>query len=146
MPYLQTGPVTLTGLLTLSALAPLAATESAVFVAHAALLALIVGAVRLLLGVCRWGTVAYLMSQPVVGAFTVAAAILIVASQVPALLDVEAHSQNPFLSAAQALSRPGAWEAVAILTGLATIAAVILGRRISPPFPACCWPPSPRWC
>jgi hypothetical protein len=130
-----TCPVALTSLLTLSALAPLADVGSPAFVAHAALLALIVAAVRLLLGVCRWGAVAYLMSQPVVSAFTVAAAILIVASQIPAVVDVGAQSQNPFLSAAHALSRPDAWEGLAILIGVATITAVILGRRISPLFP-----------
>jgi MFS superfamily sulfate permease-like transporter len=82
-PYLQTGPVAITSLLTLGAVAPLAATGSVEFAALAALLALIVGVVRLLVGLLRAGVVAHLMSQPVVAWFTVAAAALIVASQVP---------------------------------------------------------------
>ena len=61
----------------------LAAVGSAEYVALAALLALVVGVVRLLIGVFRWGFVAYLMSQPVVSAFTAAAALLIVCSQIP---------------------------------------------------------------
>jgi sulfate permease, SulP family len=60
--YLQTGPVALTSLLTLGALTSLAAVGSAEYVALAALLALVVGLVRLLIGLFRWGFVAYLMS------------------------------------------------------------------------------------
>ena len=78
-PYLQTGPTALTSLLTFGALAPIAAAESPSFVVHAALLALLVGVARVAIGALRWGVLAYLMSQPVVSAFTVAAAILIVA-------------------------------------------------------------------
>ncbi|MBA0126633.1 SulP family inorganic anion transporter [Haloechinothrix sp. YIM 98757] len=135
-PYLQTGPVALTSLLTLSALAPLAETGTAGFAAHAALLAIVVGVVRLLFGLLRWGAVSYLLSQPVVSAFTVAAAILIIASQVPTLVDGDAGAANPFLGAAQALGAPGAWDAVAVGIGVATVLVVLAGRRISPLFPA----------
>ena len=45
-PYLQTGPVALTALLTFGALQPLAPVASAAYVGLAALLALVVGAVR----------------------------------------------------------------------------------------------------
>jgi len=83
-PYLQTGPTALTSLLTFGALSALAAPFSAEFVALAALLALVVGVARLATGLLRAGTIAYLMSQPVVLGFSTAAAVLIVASQVPA--------------------------------------------------------------
>ena len=134
-PYLQTGPVALTSLLTFGALAPLADAGTRDFAVHAALLALVVGAVRLLLGLLRWGVVAYLMSQPVVSAFTAAAAILIVASQLPGLLDVRTDESNPLLAAGQALGDPGGWGAVSAVVGLATVALVIGGRRVSPRFP-----------
>ena len=134
-PYLQTGPVALTSLLTFGALAPLADAGTRDFAVHAALLALVVGAVRLLLGLLRWGVVAYLMSQPVVSAFTAAAAILIVASQLPGLLDVRTDESNPLLAAGQALGDPGGWGAVSAVIGLATVALVIGGRRVSPRFP-----------
>ena len=73
-PYLQTGPVALTSLLTFGALASLADPGSADYVALAALLALMVGVTRLLLGVFRLGVVTYLMRDPVVAGFTSAAA------------------------------------------------------------------------
>lgn len=134
-PYLQTGPVALTSLLTLGALAPLAATGSPRYVALAALLALLVGAVRVAVGLLRLGAVAYLMSQPVVAAFVVAGAVLIVCSQVPNLLGLAPVSANPIVAAASAGSHPGSWDLAAAVFGTATVAAVLLGRRASPLFP-----------
>ena len=87
-PYLQTGPVALTALLTLGALMPLAELRSAEYVALAILLALVVGVTRVLVGVFRAGGVAYLMSQPVLMGFTSGAAVLILSSQLPGALGV----------------------------------------------------------
>ena len=132
--YLQTGPVALTSLLTLGALTSLATTGSGEYVALAALLALVVGAVRVLVGLFRWGFVAYLMSRPVVAAFTVAAALLIVLSQLPALLGVPADG-GTFEAAVDALRRPGEWHTTAISIGAVMVVLVLGGRRISPRFP-----------
>ncbi len=82
-PYLQTGPVAMTSLLTFGALAPLAEPETVEFAGLAAVLALVVGLVRLGIGLVGAGPVAYLMSQPVVVSFTTAGAILIISTQVP---------------------------------------------------------------
>ena len=133
--YLQTGPVALTSLLTLGALTSLAAVGSAEYIALAALLALVVGVVRLLIGVFRWGFVAYLMSQPVVSAFTVAAALLIVCSQIPALLEVPTDETSPVRAALEAVQDPSAWNPTAIAIGVAMVVLMLVGRRISPLFP-----------
>jgi sulfate permease, SulP family len=134
-PYLQTGPVALTSLLVLGALAPVADQGSATHVAAAALLALVVGVARLAIGVTRSGVVAYLMSQPVVAAFTLAAAAMIVCSQVPSALGVTTHSANPVAGAASVLAQPGTWllaaPVVAATVGLVTVAA----RRLHPLVP-----------
>lgn len=134
-PYLQTGPTAATSLLTFGALAPIVTAGTENFAAHAALLALVVGAVRLLLGLFRWGVVAYLMSQPVVSSFTVAAAILIVSSQVPALLGVRVDHDSPLVAAGAALGRAGEWDLVSLGIGAFVIAVMLLGRRVSPLFP-----------
>lgn len=135
-PYLQTGPVALTSLLTIGALAPLAGTGTAEFAALAALLALLVGVARTALGLLRWGALSYLMSVPVVTGFTVAAAVLIIASQLPALVGAEGgRGGNPLTRAADVVTAPGTWSLAALGIGLATILVLLVGRRISTVFP-----------
>ena len=135
-PYLQTGPVAMTSLLTLGALAPLAPEGSAEFVAYAALLAVVVGIVRLLLGLLRAGAFAYLLSEPAINGFLFGGAILIVASQVPPLVDVTSRSANPLAAGAGALADPSAWELAAVGLGLAAVVLLVLSRRLGPLFPA----------
>lgn len=130
-PYLQTGPVALTSLLTFGALAPLAATGDASLPAYAALLALLVGGVRLVLGLLRWGGLAYFMSLPVVTGFTVAAALLILCSQVPSLVGVESESANPVAAATSALADPSQWSVAALGLGLVTVVVILGGRWLS---------------
>jgi SulP family sulfate permease len=85
-PYLQTGPTAITSILTGGALLALAAPRSDEYVLLASLLALIVGSIRLAIGLVRAGKIAYLMSEPVLRGFTTAAALLIVLSQIPVVL------------------------------------------------------------
>jgi SulP family sulfate permease len=135
-PYLQTGPVAMTSLLTLGALAPLTPEGSAEFVAYAAVLAVVVGVVRLGLGLLRAGAFAYLLSEPAINGFLVAGAILIVASQVPPLVDVAATSANPLAAAGSALAAPGSWEPAALALGLGCVLFLVVARRFGPLFPA----------
>ena len=135
-PYLQTGPVAMTSLLTLGALAPLAPKGSAQFVAYAALLAVVVGVVRLLLGLLRAGAFAYLLSEAAINGFLVAGGILIVASQVAPLVDVTSGSANPLDAAATAVADPSEWTFAAVALGLATVLFLVLARRLGPLFPA----------
>src|SRR5690606_41321721 len=88
-PYLQTGPVALTSLLTFGALSPLAPPGSSYYTALAALLAVGVGLVRVLVGLLNAGVIAYLLAQPVMAGFTSAAGILIIASQLPGAFGVK---------------------------------------------------------
>jgi SulP family sulfate permease len=134
-PYLQTGPVALTSLLTFGVLSPLATSGSPEYLGLAALLALIVGAVRVLIGLVRFGSVAYLMSQPVLIGFTSAAAILILSSQLPTALGAPAPSSGVLPGALWTLARPDTWELTSVgLTGM-TIAIILIGRRLHPLFP-----------
>lgn len=133
--YLQTGPTAATSLLTLGALAAIAQPGSVEYVGLAALLALVVGAARVALGLVRAGSIAYLMSQPVLLGFTSAAAILIICSQVPAALGVRADGQNPIVAAAVALKEPSAWQGGAIGLTVLSLAIVVGARRIHPLIP-----------
>ena len=134
-PYLQTGPVAVTSLLTFGALAPLAEPRSVEFAGLAAVLAIIVGLVRIGLGLVGAGPIAYLMSQPVVVSFTTAAALIIMSTQVPALLGVDADADNPLVGAALALADPAAWSLTDAALGLGAAALLLGGRRLSALFP-----------
>jgi SulP family sulfate permease len=131
-PYLQTGPTAVTSLLVVGSLAPFGDLSTAEYVAHAGLLAVVVGALRLVLGLVRGGFVAYLMSQPVVAGFTFSAAVIITASQVPAALGTTSVATSPLVAAAQALADPAAWSPLAVLVTTGVVAVVLLARLVHP--------------
>ena len=134
-PYLQAGPTAMTSLLALGALAPIAVPFTDDYVALAALLALIVGAVRIAIGLARAGVLAYLMSQPVVVGFTAAAGLLIVLSQVPAVLGATVETGNPIAMAFDTFRDPGLWEALSVVLAALTLVLILGGRALHPLFP-----------
>ena len=135
-PYLQTGPVALTALLTHGALITIATPGSREYVGAAALLALIVGLTRLAIAIVRAGKVTYLMSQPVVRGFTSGAAILILLSQFPSTLGFSAAGESGLVrNAIGILGSPDSWSLVALALTVLTVAITLLARRIHPLFP-----------
>jgi SulP family sulfate permease len=134
-PYLQTGPVALTSLLTFSALSPLAVPGSPAYLGLAALLALLVGVGRVLIGLVKFGSVVYLMSQPVIIGFSSAAALLILASQLPMALGASPPDGGVLQGAFWALTHPNAWESLSVVFAAMTVAIILLGRRLHPLFP-----------
>ena len=133
--YLQTGPVALTALLTFGALEPLAEPASADYIALAAALALLVGVFRVLFGLLRLGGLAYLLSEPVLTGFTTGAAVLILSSQLPRMLDVTPEGDGVLADAFDALMSPGEWELAAIGFALMTLVFMFGGRKLHALFP-----------
>ena len=134
-PYLQTGPVALTSLLTLGALLPLAPTGTEDYARLAALLALVVGIVRVLVGLLRVGWVNYLMSRAVMTGFLSASAILIVASQLPAALGSDAPAGSVLGRAIWAVAHGGSWQGSALALALVTAALVVGAAKAHPLIP-----------
>ena len=134
-PYLQTGPVALTSLLTFGALSSLATPMTDEYVVLAALLALLVGVLRLGVGLLRLGVIAYLMSQPVLMGFTTGAVIVIISSQLPSSLGSAAEGDGILGRAAWALTHPGSWETASVVLSLVAAALIIGGRRVHRLFP-----------
>lgn len=93
---LAVGPVAIVSLLTASALGTVAQEGTAGYVSAAATLALLVGAVHLVLGVGRLGFLVRLLSHPVLVGFTTAAALIIGASQVKHVLGVSIPRTDHF--------------------------------------------------
>lgn len=135
-PYLQTGPVALTSLLAFGMLSALATPGSDEYVELGILLALVVGGVRLAVGLLNAGVIAYLVSRPLLVGFMPAAAILIVASQIPAAFGASPDGDGMLGQAAQTLLQPGSWTTASVALSVATLVLMFGGRLIHRLFPA----------
>lgn len=85
---LSVGPVAITSLLVFSGVSVLAEPGSASYIQLVLLLALMVGAIKLLLGLFRMGFILNFISHPVLASFTTAAALIIAAGQLKHILGV----------------------------------------------------------
>jgi len=83
---LATGPIAIMSLLVLTTLTPLAEPGSKAFIELAFLLSFLVGILYLLIGVFRLGLVMFFISHSAVKGFTAAAALIIIATQLPHFL------------------------------------------------------------
>ncbi|MBN2124102.1 MAG: SulP family inorganic anion transporter [Deltaproteobacteria bacterium] len=86
---LSTGPIAIMSLLVLTTLTPLAEPGSVQFVQLAMLLSLMVGILYLGIGLFRLGLVMSFISHSAVRGFTSAAALIIIATQLPGFLGIE---------------------------------------------------------
>lgn len=131
------GPVALVALLTAAALDPLAAGETARYVALAGALALLVGLVLLLLGALRAGALVSIISHPVLSGFTSAAAIVIAFSQARDLLGIDmARAERLPQAVASLASRIGETHAPTLALAAGSLVALLLARRFAPRLPA----------
>lgn len=90
---LAVGPVAVISLMTLTAASSVAAPGSAEFIAAALVLALLSGAMLMLMGVLKLGFLANLLSHPVVSGFITASGIIIATSQLKSILGVAASGE-----------------------------------------------------
>src|SRR5690606_36788830 len=87
------------------------------------------------IGLLRFGSLAYFMSLPVLRGFTSGAAVIIVASQLPAALGKGSQGLGVWSSAWSAIADPASWNVVAIVLTLVTLALVRYLRRLTPLVP-----------
>ncbi|MBA4721313.1 MAG: SulP family inorganic anion transporter, partial [Alcanivorax sp.] len=133
---LAVGPVALTSLLTYAALHPLAEPESGQWVVLAIWLALYAGLIQFLLGAFRLGVIANFISNAVITGFINAAALIILLSQVPALLGLESQDFSTALAGLQRhlTDADAAW-LWTLAFGLGSIALLWLQKRFAPRLP-----------
>ncbi len=134
-PALQTGPTAMSAVLVFAVLAPAFAVGTPAYVSAAALLALLVGGIRVALGLARAGSLAYALSGPVLRGFTWGAGILIMASQLPPALGRQLGGERLLVRAVTALLEPAAWHPGAMATAAVSIALIWSGRRFAPRVP-----------
>ena len=129
-PYLGVGPVAVNALMVASALAVVGHGDPAQQVVNAQVLAAICALTLLGLGALRAGAFMSFLSRPVLDGFTSGAALLIVLTQLPALLGVSAHS-GPLLPEVLL----AVWHALPTINwptltlGMASIGLLMLGGR-----------------
>ncbi len=124
---LSVGPSALTSVLVGASLLGLAQPASGQWVDLAVWLALLAGTVQFLVGASQAAWMLNLVSSPVLAGFSQAAALLIIASQVPALLGVRGDWRMLLQGASP--------DPQALGYGVASLALILLGRRFSPRLP-----------
>ena len=95
--FLHTGPVAMLSLMSAAAIEPLARRGSEEFIQYSLLLALMVGVLRLALGMFRMGVLINLASHPVIIGFTNAAALIIGLSLLSSFINVPMPRSDIFL-------------------------------------------------
>jgi len=88
------GPVAITAIMTFTVLSPIAQPGSPEYIVLAASLALISGALLLILGLFRLGFLSQLLSRPVISGFISGSAVLIILSQLKDLLGVSPKGES----------------------------------------------------
>lgn len=124
---LSVGPSALTSVLVGTALIGLAEPGSAQWVALAAWLALLSGLLQVALGAGGASWVLNLVSSPVLTGFSQAAALLIIASQLPALLGLQGPLESLWQSPRFDLAATG--------YGLVSLVLFVVARRVAPRLP-----------
>lgn len=126
---LSVGPVAITSLMVFSGVSALAAPGSPRFIELALVLALVVGAAKLALGLLRLGGLLHFIAHPVLAAFTTASALLIAAGQLKHLLGVPIGGGRLHATLLDAARRAGDANPATLAIGLATIALLVAFRR-----------------
>jgi SulP family sulfate permease len=124
---LSVGPTALTAILVSASLTGMATPGSAEWVNLTVWLSCMTGLLQVVLGFARFGWLLNLVSSPVLMAFTQGAAVLIIGSQIPALLGFT-----------QGWASLGNWASIDLastLLGLGTLVVLIVARRWRPTFP-----------
>jgi len=124
-----TGPANAISLTTMALIAPLAAVGSARYVELVLTLTFLVGALQLLLGLARAGSIVEKVPHSVVVGFTAGAAVLIANSQIAPLLGLGLPRGLPvFDNLAAAAASLGQMQPLALLAGASTVVLAVLAR------------------
>lgn len=133
---LHTGPTAMLSLMSAAALIPYAAAGSETFIALSVMLALMVGILRLALGLFRLGVLVNFLSHPVVIGFTNAAALIIGLSQLNKLINVPMPRSEWFLAdLSVVLQQLGSTHWPTLLFGLGAFGLILLLQKRLPRLP-----------
>jgi len=133
---LVVGPDTATGLISALTVGAIAAQGSAHFDTLTSTLAILIGAFFLLFGALRMGWVAAFIPTPVMRGFIEGLVCVTIIGQVPHLLGVGGTSGNFFTKLWFVLEHLSDAALAPVVTGLVSLAAMLLLRRLAPSVPS----------
>ncbi len=126
---LSVGPVAITSLLVFSGVSALAEPGSARYIQLVLLLALMIGLLKLLLGLFRLGVLLNFISHPVLSAFTTASALIIAAGQLKYLLGYKVSGERIYETLYQTVVKLGQTNLVILAIGLTSVALLLFFRK-----------------
>jgi len=135
---LATGPVAVVSLMTAAALEPLAGGNMELYLALAAVLAIMVGVFQMMLGLFRLGVLVDFLSHPVVVGFTNGAAIIIATSQLSKLFGVTVEkSEHHYETVWRVVIAAGQdTHMLTLAMGVFALAIMILMKKFTPKVPS----------
>ena len=133
--HLIVGPMSATAALSAAAVASLATQGQPEYVTFTAALAIVAGIVALVAGLLRLGFLASFISEPVMKGFIVGLALTIIVGQLPKLFGVEKGEGDFFEKLWDLLGKLGDTDAATLAVGLASLALVLVLRRVAPVVP-----------
>ena len=138
---LQTGPVAMTSLLAAAAVGSVATTPEE-FMPLMLVLAVLVGILRILIGLFRGANLVALINRPVMVGFTTAAGITIASTQIPKMFGLVKDHENPVFASLRVVVRGAEFHLPTLLMGAGTLLAMILLKKFWPKRPGiscpCC--------
>ncbi len=136
-PRLATGPVSIISFLVFSALVPLATPGTPEYIALAAALAVMSGAILLVLGLFRFGFIMRVIPHSVILGFATAAGIIIAVTQIPLLLGFTAERFEYMLPNALSIALNIAhMHGATVLLGVGSLVTLLIAKRFAPRLPA----------
>jgi len=134
--HLVSGPTNATSLMVFASLGALAVPFSPDYVGLVLTLNLMIGLIKLGLGLARLGVLVNFISTTVIVGFTAGAGLLIVSAQLSNFFGLSLPQEPSFAAAlAQFVSHVGELDVWATAVGAATLAAALLSRRVLPRVP-----------
>ncbi len=134
--HLITGPTTAVSLVVFSSLADFFQPGSSQYLQHAFFLALMVGAIQIIMGIARLGGLLNFVSHSVLLGFTAGAAVLIGFKQLPGFLGLKVEKSSVFVvSLTNTLAHLPETHVVTLLLGLLTMAVIVAVKSIRPAWP-----------
>lgn len=135
--HLHTGPTNVAALLALSVLLTVSQPGTAEYVAAAGLMAVIVGIIRMGMGVARLGVLVNFISDSVIVGFTAGAGVLIGANQLKHLLRLTFPSApDLYTTLKNVTAHFSEFHLVSLELGLGTIVLILLLKWLAPKWPS----------